>query len=89
MNNKLDVLNALKVSDWSVASGEVEYVLTERTDDTVNALLAAGFTGEEIQSASDEYESDNREIDLSALAFQVVGANWWSLEEGFSIEVRQ
>ena len=84
MKEKLTALNSLDVTDYSSDGFEMEYVLVENTEENVKVLMDTGFTREEIESATDESDTD-----LCILAFQYADANWWSPKEGFAKRNRE
>lgn len=82
MSDKLIALNSMEVTDYSSDGFEMEYVLADNTQENIKVLTDAGFTREEIESATDETD-----IDLCVLAFEHADAQWWEPGRGFFREV--
>ncbi|OAK72666.1 hypothetical protein [Lederbergia galactosidilytica] len=79
--DKLKVINSMPVVDYSVASGEVEYVVTKETDKKVETLREMRMTDDDYKQMTD----DEGYLDLSYFAFNVLGAEYWNKKTGFSI----
>lgn len=79
--NKLEGLNKFAVEDWSCCGEELEYVLSELSQDDFRLLYDAGFTEAQIREHLDD-ESSNM-IDLAGLATCVCNNFWWSKSTGF------
>lgn len=79
---KIAAINRLKVVDYSISGNECEFVAVADTAENRQALLAAGFTPEQIDS--DEVREGFRGMfDVAHLAFQIAGAGWYTVHHGF------
>lgn len=78
MRENLEILNTMYVEEFSCMGEEVEYVFTKNGAEKEKALRKMGMTDEDLESMlNDEY------LDLSYFAFQKLGADWWSKQNGF------
>lgn len=80
---KVAAINSLEVVDYSIAGDECEFVAVADTAENRQALLAAGFTSEELDCEEVRDGFDGR-FDVAYLAFQHAGAGWYSVGQGFS-----
>ena len=77
--DKLSKLNKMKVIDYSISGGEVEYVAVENTEENRQILRDLGATEEDLRNMG----IDEELLDISIFAFTKCDAFWWSSKEGF------
>jgi hypothetical protein len=79
---KLEAINSLPLVEYSINSGEVEYVYVENSETNRKILLSAGFTEVELD---DKQICNDDTVDIAYLAFNS-GATWFDQLNGFSTE---
>lgn len=79
--DKLKIINSMPLADFSVAGGEVEYVIVKESNKILEALREMGMTDDDYENMTDE----DGYLDLSYFAFNKLGANRWNSRTGFSI----
>ena len=77
-NEKLELLNSMKVIESSCSGGECEYVLVEDNEANRNILHRIGLTDEEIKN---ECYPEGKTLDISVVAWERTTANWFSRKE--------
>lgn len=80
--DKLAVLNKIPVYDYSVSSGEVEYVTIENTEENRDILKSIGASEEDITGMTCGDPSSD-DLDITFFAFNLCDAGWWSPNDGF------
>lgn len=79
--SKLKILNELTFIDWSISSGECEYVHVENNEENIEVLKELGANNEDIENMT--YEDDPDILDITTFAFDKCQANYFSVEKGF------
>ncbi|SHJ13335.1 hypothetical protein [Lutispora thermophila] len=77
-NQKIEILNSLKVFDYRYSCSGCDYVLVEDNEKNRNEIKKIGLTDEII----DGYV-DRDYIDISLIAWNYTNANWWKKDTGF------
>ncbi len=80
--DNLTKLNKLEVIDWSLSSGECEYVHIENNEENIEALKDIGATEEDIESML--FDNDPDILDITLFAFTKAGAEYYTVGTGFS-----
>lgn len=81
---KIEAINSLEIVDWSCSNGECEYIHVADTPENRQTLLDSGFTEEQLHLREVKSDPDDGVLDVSYLAFNYAGANWFNQIYGFS-----
>ena len=77
--NKLNVINKIKVVDYSCSDGELEYVLIADTEKNKEILKTLGMTELDYK----EMYPEDGALDITVFAVDKLGAVGWHREHGF------
>lgn len=86
--DKLAMLNSLEVVEFSISSGEVEYVLVENKVINRAILVECGATNEDLDKMAETFTNgspDDGELDISLFAWEHTEANSWAIDGGFAV----
>ena len=78
---KLKLLNSFEIIDYSISTGEVEYIAIEDNEKNINILKKLGAIDKDFDIMRD---CDEGTLEIAEFAFKF--ANWFSPKHGFSLE---
>lgn len=79
-----EILNSIPVADWSVSSGEIEYIFIEDTEKNRKKIIKLGANDEDLKQM--ELEDGKGLLDITTFAFEKMKADRWSKNEGFTTD---
>ncbi|MEF2965068.1 hypothetical protein V3851_04425 [Paenibacillus sp. M1] len=80
MNNKLDILNSMKVLEYDADGSTLYYCLVANTAENKQKLTSIGVPTEEIEEF---IGIDKEDIDISGFGFSYGGAEWFDGKHGW------